>query len=68
MKSLSTTEKCRSHIDLQLSYRFCFHPISLNFKYSLMQIYMRACNTFSDIQTALNRKVINYKVVDLVEL
>jgi hypothetical protein len=33
-----------------------------------MQIYPRPCNTFLDIQTTLNRKVINYKLVDLTEL
>lgn len=33
-----------------------------------MQIGLRHCNTFSDIQTNLNRKVINYEVVDIVEL
>lgn len=48
---------------------FCLHPVSLrNYKYSLMQIDRRPCNIFLNIQTALNRKVIQYKVVDFVEL
>lgn len=33
-----------------------------------MQIDPRPFNTFLDIQTILNKKVINYTIVDIIEL
>lgn len=68
MKILSTIN-CRSHQTLQLSYRFCLHMSSFrNFKSSLIQIYLRTYSIFSEIQSTSNQEVINYKVVDLIEL
>lgn len=66
---VSQLQNFRSHLDLQLSYRFGLHPISFRiFKYSLMWINVRPCNTFSDIQMALNQKFYQLVQTDFVEL